>query len=179
MSTQVCIVLYMAIVAIYHLQRPRVAAYQKMATPVRIVPYKAIPVISSTLKRWASQNSSFPFLQALTNSVTSLQINPKSVDVNVHPTKREVHFLDEEEITQNVADAVAGVLAGQSQSREFQYQTTLTGGIVPSQAKTQSKGKGKEKAVEEDEEDQDAEGEVDEDVTMKEGLAPTYGLVDP
>ena len=81
----------------------------------------------------------------LTTSVISLQINPKSVDVNVHPTKREVHFLDEEEITQNVADAVAGVLAGQSQSREFQYQTTLTGGVVPSQAKTQGKGKGKQR----------------------------------
>lgn len=34
------------------------------------------------------------------------------MDVNVHPTKREVHFLEEEKIVQSVADAIQEALAG-------------------------------------------------------------------
>ncbi|EGO03568.1 hypothetical protein SERLA73DRAFT_165231 [Serpula lacrymans var. lacrymans S7.3] len=52
----------------------------------------------------------------------SLEIDPRSVDVNVHPTKREVHFLDEEAIMEKIADAIQKTLAGQSQSRIFEYQ---------------------------------------------------------
>lgn len=52
----------------------------------------------------------------------SLQIDPRSIDVNVHPTKREVHFLDEEQITQKVCDAVHAILIGQNQSKTFEYQ---------------------------------------------------------
>ncbi|CAA7268441.1 unnamed protein product [Cyclocybe aegerita] len=60
----------------------------------------------------------------------SLQIDPRSVDVNVHPTKREVHFLNEEAITERIADAIQENLAKQSHSRAFEYQTLLTGGIM-------------------------------------------------
>ena len=42
----------------------------------------------------------------------SLEIDPRAVDVNVHPTKREVHFLEEEKIIQSVADAIQEALAG-------------------------------------------------------------------
>lgn len=53
---------------------------------------------------------------------SSLEIDPRSVDVNVHPTKREVHFLDEDSIIERVSDALQQALVGQSQSRVFEYQ---------------------------------------------------------
>ncbi|KAL7284130.1 hypothetical protein ACG7TL_001411 [Trametes sanguinea] len=83
----------------------------------------------------------------------SLQIDPRSVDVNVHPTKKEVHFLNEDVIIERIADAVHEALIGQSQSRVFEYQTLLTGGIaeVPSQ---KSKGKRKMQVDNEGEEEE-------------------------
>ncbi|KAF8526505.1 DNA mismatch repair protein [Hysterangium stoloniferum] len=52
----------------------------------------------------------------------SLHLDPKAVDVNVHPTKREVHFLDEKIITQRICDAIQEALVVNSGSRTFQYQ---------------------------------------------------------
>ncbi|KAH9852552.1 DNA binding protein [Lenzites betulinus] len=74
----------------------------------------------------------------------SLQIDPRAVDVNVHPTKKEVHFLNEDAIVERIADAVQAALIGQSQSRVFEYQTLLTGGIAEPSQKT--RGKRKERA---------------------------------
>ncbi|KAE9385345.1 hypothetical protein BT96DRAFT_960757 [Gymnopus androsaceus JB14] len=52
----------------------------------------------------------------------SLKIDPRSVDVNVHPTKKEVHFLNEEEITTRICDVVQEKIAEKSHSRVFEYQ---------------------------------------------------------
>ncbi|KIK02865.1 hypothetical protein K443DRAFT_96092 [Laccaria amethystina LaAM-08-1] len=54
----------------------------------------------------------------------SLNIDPRAVDVNVHPTKREVHFLNEDAIIERVSDAIQQALAAQGKSRAFEYQVT-------------------------------------------------------
>ncbi|ELU45202.1 DNA binding protein [Rhizoctonia solani AG-1 IA] len=53
----------------------------------------------------------------------ALEIDPKHVDVNVHPTKREVHFLNEDVIVETISDAIQEKLAVQSSQRTFTYQT--------------------------------------------------------
>lgn len=61
----------------------------------------------------------------------SLEIDPQRVDVNVHPTKREVNFLNEDEITRAVCEHVGSKLAEVDTSRTFSTQTLLPGGRLP------------------------------------------------
>lgn len=98
----------------------------------------------------------------------SLQIDPRSVDVNVHPTKREVHFLNEEAITERIADALQQSLAKQNHSRVFEYQTSLTGGLAGDEQTTSKKRTRKER-------DDDAE----DNVGTEEKEPSTSSIVEP
>jgi DNA mismatch repair protein MLH1 len=58
--------------------------------------------------------------------MSSLEIAPQNVDVNVHPTKHEVHFLHEDAIIENVQEAIETKLLGSNQSRTYYTQVRLT-----------------------------------------------------
>ena len=49
------------------------------------------------------------------------------MDVNIHPTKREVGFLNEEEIIEKIGSAVQKRLSEGDASRRFTVQTLLPG----------------------------------------------------
>ncbi|XP_073406006.1 DNA mismatch repair protein Mlh1 isoform X3 [Dendrobates tinctorius] len=60
----------------------------------------------------------------------SLEISPQNVDVNVHPTKHEVHFLHEESIIERVQQHIESKLLGSNSSRTYFTQTLLLGASV-------------------------------------------------
>ncbi|XP_055959466.1 DNA mismatch repair protein Mlh1 [Patella vulgata] len=59
--------------------------------------------------------------------VTRLEILPQNVDVNVHPTKHEVHFLHEDAIIESIQGVIETKLLGSNTSRTFFTQALLPG----------------------------------------------------
>lgn len=57
----------------------------------------------------------------------SMEIKAENVDVNVHPTKREVHFLNEDKIIETICLTLQQRLANANTSRTFYTQTFLPG----------------------------------------------------
>uniref|UniRef100_A0A8C3YRC3 DNA mismatch repair protein MLH1 n=1 Tax=Catagonus wagneri TaxID=51154 RepID=A0A8C3YRC3_9CETA len=62
----------------------------------------------------------------------SLEISPQNVDVNVHPTKHEVHFLHEDSVLERVQQHIESRLLGSNASRTYFTQTLLPGLTGPS-----------------------------------------------
>ncbi|XP_055535838.1 DNA mismatch repair protein Mlh1 [Wyeomyia smithii] len=65
----------------------------------------------------------------------SIELHPNNVDVNVHPTKHEVHFLHEDEIMAKITETVERVLLGGNVSRTFYTQALLPGASNPDSSK--------------------------------------------
>ncbi|KAL4073647.1 histidine kinase-like ATPase [Scleroderma yunnanense] len=108
----------------------------------RLVESSAIKKAIESVYSGILPKGAFPFIYL------SIEIDPRSVDVNVHPTKREVLFLNEEAIIERISDAIQRNVVGQSQSRAFEYQTLLPGVSTDSVSR---KGKKRERETEEDE----------------------------
>ncbi|KAL8903659.1 MAG: hypothetical protein Q9207_003779 [Kuettlingeria erythrocarpa] len=61
----------------------------------------------------------------------SLDVDPQRVDVNVHPTKREVNFLNEDEIIESICQEIKLKLSLVDTSRTFTTQSLLPGAKTP------------------------------------------------
>jgi len=83
-------------------------------------------VESSTLKK-AIDDAYSPYLPKGTHPFVylALQMASENIDVNVHPTKKEVRFLHEEQIIEALQRAIEEALVGSNASRTFMTQTLL------------------------------------------------------
>ncbi|XP_013860910.1 DNA mismatch repair protein Mlh1 isoform X2 [Austrofundulus limnaeus] len=106
----------------------------------RLVESSALKKVLETVYAAYLPKNTHPFLYL------SLEISPQNVDVNVHPTKHEVHFLHEDAIMESVQKQVESKLLGSNSSRTFFTQTLLPGLPVSGGAETRTSGAAAESA---------------------------------
>ena len=111
---------------------------------------RAIEIAYQSVLPSSSREKPFVFL--------SMKLPFKDVDVNVHPTKREVHFLHQEEIVERVQTALEKALVKSNSARTFTVQTLLPG--VQEKLNGKKIHKGEEGEVKEEEEEREEEGLV-------------------
>lgn len=90
----------------------------------RLVDSNALRKALDTVYQAYLPKNSHPFMYL------SLEIAPQNVDVNVHPTKHEVHFLHEDAIIESVQRTVEAKLLGCNVSRTYYTQALLPGASV-------------------------------------------------
>ncbi|KAH9503230.1 DNA mismatch repair protein [Bulinus truncatus] len=96
----------------------------------RLVDSTAIRKALDTVYQAYLPKGSHPFVYL------SLDITPQNVDVNVHPTKHEVHFLHEDSIITKIQAEIEAKLLGSNTSRTF-----FTQAMLPLKAAEESKNK--------------------------------------
>lgn len=102
----------------------------------RLVDSSALRKSLDTVYQAYLPKNSHPFMYL------SLEIAPQNVDVNVHPTKHEVHFLHEDAIIESVQKAVEAKLLGSNSSRTYYTQALLPGASFTAEEKAISSGSG-------------------------------------
>lgn len=112
--------------------------FKKSTTPVFFINNRLVtcnPLARALRQIYANHlpKGSKPFIYL------SIQINPQVLDVNVHPTKREVRFLHQDEIIEKIAHELNDVLSNIDSSRSFKASTILTGKSLNSTQRTSSR----------------------------------------
>ena len=98
----------------------------KRMTLLLFINHRAVE--SSVIKKALEQTySSFLPKGSHPFAYISLEIEPQRLDVNVHPTKREVNFLNEEEIVEEICNEIRASLGRVDTSRTFMTQSLLPG----------------------------------------------------
>ncbi len=91
-------------------------SFQSIFINKRYVKSKVVTsAIDEAYKTYLMKNK-FPFI------VMNLEINPVHIDVNVHPTKMEVRFSEEQEVFRSIYHAVTNALLGKSLVRNIEVQ---------------------------------------------------------
>ncbi|KAI5284562.1 DNA mismatch repair protein, partial [Ascosphaera aggregata] len=96
----------------------------KRTTMLLFINHRAV---ENTALKKAIEQSYSTFLPKGTHpfAYLDLEIEPQRVDVNVHPTKREVNFLNEDEVVDMICSEIRKKLAAVDTSRSFMTQTLL------------------------------------------------------